>query len=159
MRWFLLICGMILGLGQTLQATAETSRFTASGDGTVILDQQTNLQWMRCSMGQEWTVNRCVGIPSRFSWDQAVMLTSSLAGHTDWRLPTVDELQTLVEYRMFDPAIDPVAFPGTPPANFWSASEAAYDVFYAWSVHFANGFSNWRHKRQRFEVRLVRAAD
>ena len=159
MRWYLLMAMGILGLTLTTQAAAEDARFTPIGDGSVVQDQETKLQWMRCSIGQEWTVNRCTGIPSRFTWEQAVALTSTLSGHTDWRLPTVDELQTLVEYRMFDPAIDPIAFPGTPPANFWSASEAAYDVFYAWSVHFANGFSNWRHKRQRFEVRLVRTSE
>ena len=60
---------------------------------------------------------------------------------------------------MFNHAIDPAAFPNTPPSNFWSSSEAAYDAFYGWTVHFANGFSNWRHKRQRFEVRLVRDGD
>ncbi len=157
----LLIAGIVLMLaGHTAAAAnpAET-RFTVLENGAVIQDQQTGLEWMRCSVGQTWSESGCVGRPTRYSWDQAMVLTAEVAERDDWRLPTVEELQTLVAYRMFNPAIDPAIFPNTPPANFWSASEAASDAYYAWSVHFANGFSNWRHKRQRFEARLVRAAD
>lgn len=159
MHWFFLIA--ILGSSAVMAQEMDSPppRFEMLHDGSVVHDQETGLQWMRCSMGQEWIGNRCVGLASRFTWDQASDLTSAAGGLADWRLPSVDELQSLIEYRMFDPAIDPVIFPGTPPVNYWSSSEAAYDIFYAWSVHFANGFSNWRHKRQRFEVRLVRTAD
>ena len=138
--------------------TTDTPRFKISDDGKVVLDQHTGLQWMRCAVGQNWTGNTCAGIANRYTWDQASNLELSHAGLDGWRLPTVDELQGLVEYRMFNPAIDPHAFPNTPMSNFWSSSEAAYDLFYAWTVNFANGFSNWRHKRQRFESRMVRDA-
>jgi len=140
-------------------ALAETTepRFIPSADGVTVSDQQSGLQWLRCSLGQTWVGQTCVGHANRYTWEQALAAAEGdHAGAADWRLPTVHELQNLVEYRMFNPAIDPKAFPNTPPANFWSSSEAAYDAFYAWSVHFGNGFSNWRHKRQRFEVRLVR---
>lgn len=146
---------LLLGPAAVLAEPAET-RFEIIDDGAVVLDQQTGLHWMRCSVGQDWTGSTCAGRPDRFTWDQAKDLASDLAGNNSWRLPTVEELQSLVEYRVFNPAIDPEIFPNTAPSNYWSASEAAYDVFYAWSVHFANGFSNWRHKRQRFETRLVR---
>ncbi|TVP80733.1 DUF1566 domain-containing protein [Thioalkalivibrio sp.] len=156
-----LIAGFALLLAGHSVASADPAdtRFEAIEDGAVVLDRETGLQWMRCSMGQKWTGTACAGLPNRYTWDQAINLESDLAGNDSWRLPTVGELQTLVEYRVFNPAINPEAFPNTPPANYWSSSEAAYDAFYAWSVHFANGFSNWRHKRQRFEARLVRDAD
>lgn len=144
----------------SLLAEQHEPRFVPQDQEDTVLDQQTGLQWMRCSLGQTWTGQTCAGHTNRFTWDQAQSAAESgHAGLQDWRLPTVHELQTLIEYRMFNPAIDHQAFPNTPPANYWSSSEAAYDAFYAWSVHFANGFSNWRHKRQRFEVRLVRDVD
>jgi len=136
----------------------DAPRFEISEDGHVVLDRRTGLQWMRCSIGQNWSGTTCAGIANRYTWDQAANLDVSHAGLDGWRLPTVDELQALVEHRMFNPAIDPQAFPNTPMSNFWSSSEAAYDILYAWTVNFANGFSNWRHKRQRFESRLVRDA-
>ncbi len=145
----------LLGHAVALADPADT-RFEIIEDGAVVLDQQTGLHWMRCSVGQSWTGSTCAGRPERYTWDQATNLASDLSDNNNWRLPTVEELQSLVEYRVFNPAIDPQVFPNTEPSNYWSSSEAAYDVFYAWSVHFANGFSNWRHKRQRFETRLVR---
>jgi len=153
-----LIAGVVLMLAGHMTASADPadSRFEIVGDGAVVLDHRTGLYWARCSVGQKLVDNYCAGLANRYTWDQANTLQSNLAGNGDWRLPTVEELQALVEYRVFNPAIDPNAFPNTPPSNFWSSSEAAYDAFYAWTVHFANGFSNWRHKRQRFEVRLVR---
>jgi len=153
-----LIAGVVLMLAGHMTASADPadSRFEIVGDGAVVLDHRTGLYWARCSVGQKLVDNYCAGLANRYTWDQANALQSNLAGNGDWRLPTVEELQALVEYRVFNPAIDPNAFPNTPPSNFWSSSEAAYDAFYAWTVHFANGFSNWRHKRQRFEVRLVR---
>lgn len=156
-----LIAGVVLILAghTTVAADPGEGRFEIIADGAVVLDRQTGLQWMRCSVGQMLVDDFCAGLANRYTWDQAKALESDLAGNRNWRLPTVEELQTLVQYQIFNPAIDPRAFPNTPPANFWSASEAAYDAFYAWTIHFANGFSNWRHKRQRFEVRLVRDAE
>ena len=156
-RW---IAGVALLAAVPALVLAETEpRFEISENGMVVLDTRTGLQWMRCSLGQTWSGAGCAGLANRYTWDQATGLNSGHAGLDDWRLPTVYELQGLVEYRLFNPAIDPAAFPNTPPSNFWSSSEAAYDGLYAWSVNFANGFSNWRHKRQRFEARLVRDTD
>jgi hypothetical protein len=154
----LLIAAVVLMLAGHTAASADPAdeRFEFIEDGAVVVDRSSGLQWMRCSLGQNWTGTACAGLAERYTWDQANDLPSGSAGNHGWRLPTVEELQTLVEYRVFNPAINPQAFPNTPPSNFWSSSEAAYDAFYAWSVHFANGFSNWRHKRQRFETRLVR---
>jgi hypothetical protein len=156
-----LIAGAVLMLASHAALSTEPveARFAVIGNGAVLQDQQTGLQWMRCSLGQEWREPACAGRPERYTWDQAMVQSAVLADQTDWRLPTVHELQTLEDYRMFNPAIDPESFPNTPPANFWTSSEAASDAFYAWSIHFGSGFSNWRHKRQRFEVRLVRSAD
>ncbi|MFO8152681.1 DUF1566 domain-containing protein [Thioalkalivibrio sp.] len=153
-----LIAGVVLMLAghTTVSAEPADSRYQIEEDGAVVFDSQTGLYWERCSVGQTLVDGHCAGRANRFTWDQANALDADLPENGEWRLPTVEELQTLVEFRVFNPAIDPEAFPNTPPSNFWSSSEAAYDAFYAWTVHFANGFSNWRHKRQRFEVRLVR---
>ncbi|TVP86320.1 MAG: DUF1566 domain-containing protein [Thioalkalivibrio sp.] len=152
-----LIAGVALMLaGHTaVYADPADSRYEIMEEGAVVFDSKTGLTWARCSVGQTLVDDHCAGLANRYTWDQANTLDTDLPGNGEWRLPTVEELQTLVEYRVFNPAIDPQAFPNTPPANFWTSSEAAYDAFYAWTVHFANGFSNWRHKRQRFEVRLV----
>ncbi|MBK7300686.1 MAG: DUF1566 domain-containing protein [Moraxellaceae bacterium] len=61
-------------------------------------DPITNLIWMRCSFGQTWVNNNCDGNAQRASWNTAIDMgkTLNFNGVTNWRLPTVDELKSLV---------------------------------------------------------------
>lgn len=65
-------------------------RYLINNDGTVT-DIHTKLTWQRCSVGQTWTGETCAGEASSFKWDDAMQLAKD-----GWRLPTVDELDTLV---------------------------------------------------------------
>jgi Protein of unknown function (DUF1566) len=55
-----------------------------------------------------------------------------------WRLPTIGELQTLVD-ETTNPALDTAAFPGTPSEYFWSSSPVIDDAARAWTAFFTNG--------------------
>ncbi len=61
--------------------------FTANGNGT-ITDNATGLMWMRSDNGEGLT------------WEEALAYAENLdfAGHTDWRLPDIKELQSIVDY-------------------------------------------------------------
>jgi len=95
LRWVILALVM-LGVASPAMA-AKT--YTDNGDGTVT-DPTTGLQWMRCSMGQTWDgVNStCTGTASTYTFDQANALTGTVtfAGQSDWRVPTIQELQTIL---------------------------------------------------------------
>lgn len=56
-----------------------------------------------------------------------------------WRLPTMEELLSIVDESKACPTIDPVAFPDTPKATFWSSSPCEDDPGHAWVVDFALG--------------------
>ncbi len=80
------------------------------------------------------------------------------AGHCDWRIPNVKELQSIVDYGQFSPAIDPT-FPGPTAAFFyWSSTSGALGLpFYAWSVYFSSGLVSIGGKDNNFyHVRAVR---
>lgn len=114
--------------------------FIDQGNGTVI-HTKTNLMWQRCSLGQVWNGQTCVGKAEEFTYDQALNQISHFEGYNDWRLPTVNELWTLIEYNH--------AFSGklvannvifvNPPEYFWSSSTYAGDENIAWDVSFYEG--------------------
>ncbi|GEM_PF-5220428 len=90
------------------------SRYADLGDGTV-LDTFTNLQWMRCALGQTWDGKNCVSEAKKFKLNDAKKAASksNYSGCSDWRLPTIYELKTLV-INGKNPTINKRAFPNTP---------------------------------------------
>lgn len=140
------------------------------GDGT-ITDTKTGLMWKRCSEGLSG-VNCEEGRTEQYKWDDAVKRFKDVeyAGYADWRLPTIDELKTLVQCSKGvknkdtgwcnkgseTPTINQQAFPNTEVTWFWSGSPYADDSDYAWYVYFGYGYSNVDYRHNNYAVRLVR---
>jgi hypothetical protein len=79
-----------------------------------------------------------------------------LCGASDWRMPTRRELQGIVDYGRFNPAIDTGYFLNTPSSRFWSASPGSYSSDFAPNVDFFIGEANGLHRSNGGLVRLVR---
>jgi len=111
-------------------------------------------------MGQTWDgVNStCTGTASTYTFDQANALTGTVtfAGQSDWRVPNIRELQTIVNRDAFDPSIDRSAFPATSSSFFWSSTNLSYDLSSAWFVFFYDGYAFGGNRIDYHEVRLVR---
>lgn len=136
------------------------TRYVISTDGNEITDNTTGLIWRRCAEGMKFTANGCSGNATAFSMDQAQgwAKKEALATGKPWRLPSLKELQSIVDSNRCNPAIDEDAFPGTPGSPFWSAPPAGDEPTYAWGVNFDYGYIDYgsEHNSAGYRVRLVR---
>lgn len=106
---------------------AYTGPFSDPGDGT-ILDQKSGLVWQKCASGQGSagdSYTACAtGTATTYTWVNALAYcnTLNLNGITGWRLPSVKELVSLVDYsRSAAPATDTAFFPST-TGNYWTST-------------------------------------
>lgn len=145
------IAGQICTDAQT--GTTKVSLQPAA-NGTVI-DISNSLQWSACNLGEVWQRGQCSGDPKHLSVGSAnsESRNSQLAGFGDWRLPTLDELQTLSSNRCYLPAADLTLFPTTLSTHYWSADR--FQLF-AWSVGFDFGEPVAMPLNYKRPVRLVR---
>ncbi len=86
----------------------------------------------------------------------AAVNAAALCGFTNWRLPSIRELQTLVHYGAANPAIDASYFPNTIASYFWSAASDGPLPADAWFVSFYDGTVRAYVKTYDLPVRLVR---
>lgn len=78
----------------------------------------------------------------------------TLAGRT-WRLPSVNELSSLVDKSKLSPSIDTAVFPATVPAYYWSSTTYIVSVTDAWAANFNGGYSINAIKTGNSYVRCV----
>lgn len=131
--------------------------YTVSGNGTAT-DTRNGLMWKVCVEGQTWGAGACSGVASTFTWANALAHAEghSFAVRTDWRLPNLKGLRSLVEECRANPAVNDAIFPSTSSSGAWSGSPYAGSSSNAWYVHFRDGNANNNGRGDAFQVRLVR---
>jgi hypothetical protein len=109
------------------------SVFVDNGNGTVS-DQSTGLVWEKA--GSDVSV----------SWEAALAWceNSAIGGYTDWRLPNINELNSVVDDSRINPAIDPVF--SCSSSWYWSGSTFENGVSQAWHVSFEAGNHGYNSK-------------
>lgn len=94
-----------------IPADRPSSSDYASANG-VSLDKVTDLQWQKTDMTTLFT----------FADANAHCLGLTLDGKTDWRLPTMQELLSIVDFGAFNPATNSSAFTPTGAVRHWSST-------------------------------------
>lgn len=127
--------------------TAPTTRLTTSGN--VVLDNKTQLMWKRCAEGAQ---TGCI-TPSAFTWSDAINWVATVnadpggkgEGYSDWRLPSKNELASLLTTAAGTsayPAFDLTYFPETTYTSqtYWTSTSyvvgGAGTSGYKWYINF-----------------------
>ena len=147
-----------------------TLAYMDNGDGT-ITDNNTGLMWEKKS--DDGSIHDKDAV---YAWDDAfaahvaVLKSSSFAGYSDWRVPNVKELQSIVNYEIaapgptVSPAFNTACAPSctvttcscTQSGFHWSSTTYATSPLLAWGVRFLYGLVSYSDKPSNFYVRAVR---
>jgi len=136
---------LILSVVLFSSGEATAASFTDNRDGTVT-DNLTSLMWQKQDDKEVRT------------WKEAITYCEKLylAGYSDWRLPTIKELGSIVDNTTVNPAIDTTYFPGTVSSYYWSTTTYADGTASAWNVNFYDGYVASFSKTSVYYARCVR---
>jgi hypothetical protein len=144
-------------------------RYKDNGDDT-ITDRNTNLTWEKLSEdGSIHDQGNAYTWADAFAVHVAGLNEANFAGHNDWRLPNVKELQSVVNYENFAPSVS-TAFNNNCVAGatvltgsctvgngYWTSTTYTYAPPGAWFINFIDGGVNVGTKSSFFiQVRAVR---
>jgi Protein of unknown function (DUF1566) len=142
---------LLLSVACLTSAWADSRFVIHDGD---VFDSKTKLTWARCSVGQEWENQHCVGTISTFTFADAQKQANGA-----WRVPTKDELVSLIDSDQKNfPTIDNTAFPDMDPNHPWYWSSTPNGNTIAWYVDFTDGYiSGFIDDVNTLAIRLVRS--
>ena len=138
---------VILAMAAIVSGPVTASeRFVDNGDGTV-LDTETGLAWTQDA-----------NMAGQLSWDEAVTCCEGLGN--GWRLPTLGELETLLDMVALEAPMLPAKHPfvNAQSAEYWTISTYEEDgTSYAWYVDIVDpALSDYQHKDVVYYVWPVR---
>ena len=132
-------------------------------DKGIWTDPKTGLMWARISIGQRWENGQCLGDAKKLNWENAKKECKNfkLANFSDWRLPTIDELESLMikgqaGYNCPKNVLFQLKKDVWEREWYWSASPSTYGDRHACFVHFGYGTLENDNKYNSNYVRAVR---
>jgi len=146
--------------GNYTKGASVSPRFTDNSDGTVT-DNLTGLTWLKkanCIQSDYPSFDNDFTQNGEVTWEHAFDFVIGInngsypncgASQTDWRLPNIKELQSLIDFAYFDPALsnaagdakwtDGNAFLGVKSDYYWSSTTDAGNINKVWCMIFDNG--------------------
>ncbi len=115
------------------------------------------LTWQDSKTGLEWQHES----PGEMAWNDALKYAKSLTldGKNDWRVPTVAELETLLDRSALYDRLRPIMREEVPfrdTSSYWSSTTFAPNTQSAWIVMFDGGYVLSYYKTNSYHVRCVR---
>ena len=130
------------------------SRFTDNKDGTVT-DNLTKLVWLKnmdCFGMRDWqsAILSAQGLEEGDCGPTPDLILSDGSSASDWRLPTMKELCTLIDFSRRNPALpNGHMFSNAPPGYHWSSTRLDYHPEMAWIVYFESGTTCYENVKNR----------
>ena len=180
------VCAALASAATWALEPVEAPSWVLTQDGAYAINLRDKLAWPRCVEGMQWNGKTCTGKPVLATYAEAVALAASRkkTDGVDWRLPSVPELQHLLNGSASSAATDLARFPLAPLDWYWSGTanittekvnpynygnisqgRTATDTsqligFKGWAVNLGTGESRGNvTKRSRLLVRLVASQD
>jgi len=118
-----------------------------SGNDSIISDRQQAIYWQDTAIPKK---------KSTKDWDDATAYCDALMlnGIENWRVPTFNELLSIVDFTRADPAINPV-FSHVAEGTYWTATDFSATRSRAWTIDFRTGKTYYSYKTTNHAVRCV----
>src|SRR5688572_26263064 len=172
-----LVLAMTAAIGQAQgrgggPAPSQAGRWVDNGDET-ITDTMTGLMWEKktTTVGSGTSVLDARDVDNKYTWEQAMTdyvdrlngrliadaNGTAFARHTDWRIPTMQELQTIVEAA--SPGRMNAIFGPNAPSSYWTSSRRLLGpAAVPWYVNFGTDLPVYVGQPFNLHVRAVRNA-
>lgn len=127
------------------------TRHTTVSTLDTVTDNVTGLVWQRRFSS-----------PYYYTWPNAVTFCKDLTleGHSDWRLPTLVELGSILAFEYFNPAVNNVTYPSTANESYWSSTASLVEQNHRWVIGFGSGgVGFYGENAASFRVRCVRGGN
>lgn len=130
----------------------------------VVQDQETGLSWTRCPLGQSIQLGACaddVTVPVKaYTWEEALSAaeTANIAlyqGASDWRVPNLKELETIMAPSCKDRAMNELAFPTAANRNIYSSTPDVKTLNHVYMARTSDGHIMLSDKMTKRLVYLV----
>jgi len=133
----------------SLSSIVNAGSFSRSNG--VVSDATTNLEWQDDYSDNNNSIKKT-------TWQNAIDYCENLTLNTqnDWRLPTKNELISILDYNKNNPSINE-KFKNTPSNDsYWSSTTIQFYHSGAWIVYFGHGNTDRAQKKASYYVRCVR---
>ena len=123
-------------------------------------DKNANLTWQRCPNGQIFSDGRCQGAIKLLTLDEANQLARKTG--SGWRLPTINELGSLIRNSCKSPMLDQQAFPDVRAysegkSKYWSSSRVQEIPAMTYNLDFIDAGVDANTPGIAMAVRLVKS--
>ena len=139
---------IVINKSQEIPQIPQKSPFVRDSAKEIVTNIKTGLVWQDDASVKSVIKN----------WSDAKHYCKNInfAGYSDWYLPTISQLESLVDTKSYNPAIKK-EFKNVISSGYWSSSPGVSDSSSAWHVYFEYGNSSYYGKANNNYVRCARA--